>query len=56
MGAQQMQPAAREEAARAMFKEVCKRLREQVQQLPKDLVEKYSVVPITAKRRRRARN
>jgi hypothetical protein len=56
MGALQMQPAAREEAARAMFKEVSKRLREQVQQLPQDLVEKYSVVPITAKRRRRPRN
>ena len=56
MGALQMQPAAREEAAKAMFKEVCKRLREQVQQLPKNLVEKYSVVPITAKRRRRPRN
>ena len=52
MGAMQMQPAAREEAASTMFKEVCKRLKEQVQQLPKDLVEKYSVVPIRAKRRR----
>ncbi len=56
MGALQMQPATRKEAAKVMLGEVSKRLREQVEELPQDFVEKYSVVPITAKRRGRARN
>jgi hypothetical protein len=56
MGAMQMQPAARQEASRMMFKAVCERLREQVHRLPKDLVEEYSVVPITAQRKKRPRN
>jgi hypothetical protein len=55
IGALQMQPAARQEAARIMFKGVCERLREQVHHLPKDLVDEYRVVPITAKRTRRPR-
>jgi hypothetical protein len=55
IGALQMKPAAKQEAARAMLKEVSHRLRAQTEQLPRDLVEKYSVVPITARRKRRAR-